>query len=74
MEDINKQAKDILDMAEINLGDLVQDTVTGYTGIATCRNEELGGTPIICVVLPLSATNGEYEEIWFPEARLKKVK
>jgi len=74
MADINEQVDEILDMERINLGDMVQDTVTGYIGVATCRNEELGASPIVCVVLPLSATNDEYNEVWFPETRLEKIK
>jgi hypothetical protein len=74
-EDVNKQAEEVLNMTEINLGDTVVDTVTGFQGIATKRQEELGALPRMCVERPRLLECGCIDdEVWFPEARLKKVK
>ena len=73
-EDVNKQAEEILNMTRINLGDMVIDTITGFQGIATKRQEELGSLPRLCVeTTKLTDCGGLEDEVWLPESRFKKV-
>jgi len=73
-EDVNKQAEEILNMTRINLGDMVIDTITGFQGIATKRQEELGSLPRLCVEKTRLSDCGCLEdEVWLPEARFRKV-
>ena len=73
-EDINEQVDDVLKLIRINLGDTVIDTITGFQGIATKRQEELGSLPRLCVEKTKLTDCGCLEdEVWLPEARFRKV-
>jgi len=61
-------------MVKVELGDEVQDQLTGFTGAATGRAEYLTG----CVQIQIVATNHKTtiktpEECWIDEQRLKII-
>ena len=58
----------------INLGDRVEDKVSGYTGIAAARCEVLGGAPEILVAPERINEGGEIEAgEWILESMLRLV-
>ena len=55
---------------KFELGDTLDDTVTGYTGVATARCEYLGvENARYCLE---NMENGKPVEVWFDENRLRK--
>lgn len=56
-------------MTKIKIGVKVRDTVTGYTGTATKRLEELHATPQIAI--QRLDGHGTPEERWFVEPRVE---
>lgn len=59
----------------INLGDKVEDTISGFTGVVIGRSEFLHGC-IRCGVQPtkLKSDGGINETQWFDEPQLKVIK
>jgi hypothetical protein len=58
-------------MDSIQLGDVVRDRATSFSGHATARLEELGGAPQLLV--ERLDKDGERQREWFEEGRLEKT-
>lgn len=58
----------------IKLGDKVKDTITGYIGIAVCRNSYLQGCDRIAVQSPVDKDGKLPNWKYFDEPQLKVVK
>lgn len=62
-------------MSKIQLGDLVEDTVTGFKGIATARTTWISGCDRINVQpVGVDKTGKTYESLSFDEPLLKIIK
>lgn len=61
-------------MAKIKLGDKVEDTVSGFTGIAFGTTLFLHGCTRVGVQPPVDKDGKLPDEKWFDEPQLKKVK
>jgi hypothetical protein len=55
----------------IKLGSKVQDTLTGFTGIATGRTEWMFGCARICIEPQVLKDGKPIEGFWFDEQRVK---
>ena len=58
---------------EIELGQKVKDSVTGFRGVATARCEYLYEAPVILVESQMLVDGKPIEPLWFPEDRLDLV-
>ncbi len=58
----------------INLGDKVKDTISGFTGIVTCRHEYLNGCARLSVQPPVNKDGTLPEERTFDEPQLEVKK
>lgn len=57
-------------MNGINLGDKVQDSITGVVGVVTAKAEYLHGKPTACVEF---VADGKPQEWWFAQERLTEA-
>lgn len=57
-------------MNEIGLGDLVEDTVSGYQGVVTCVAHYLHANDRLCVV---ARSEGKINEEYIDRGRLIKI-
>ena len=55
--------------AKFSMGDLVKDSVTGFTGIVTAYSFYITGSPRVCVEAK-SVDGKPGESAWFDEERL----
>jgi hypothetical protein len=62
-----------MDTEKINLGDFVEDRLSGFTGTADGRSEYLLNPTRQIRVVANTLQNGTPQEQWFPEWRLRQI-
>lgn len=69
-----KADEKVEDAMPINLGDLVRDTISGFTGIAVTHSVGMHEAEQFCVHAKAVGENGiPIPSVWFDTARLEKV-